>query len=176
MPLKIEANSNGTVTTLFPNAKDQRHDLGWNTKADLVWSSRQIPETGYPVLLIALFPDVIERPRHTKKPAGLADIAADSLRMLPGSARKLDSSALLLTFATALLGATHGPLLTVDRRSRPVHAELYRVLWARPLRGSTGSQRRVWFFPYDSSLACTDWPRFGSNFLFPSFPLGTASG
>ena len=67
MPLKIEANSNGTVTTLFPNAKDQRHDLGWNTKADLVWSSRQIPETGYPVLLIALFPDVIERPRHTKK-------------------------------------------------------------------------------------------------------------
>ena len=38
MPLKIEANSNGTVTTLFPNAKDQRHDLGWNAKADLVWS------------------------------------------------------------------------------------------------------------------------------------------
>ena len=90
MPLKIEANSNGTVTTLFPNAKDQRHDLGWNTKADLVWSSRQIPETGYPVLLIALFPDVIERPRHTKKPAGLADIAADSLRMLQHAQSSLD--------------------------------------------------------------------------------------
>ena len=81
MPLKIEANSNGTVTTLLPNAKDQRHDLGWNTKADLVWSSRQIPETGYPVLLnsrlgcaCCSIPDVIEHPRHSKKPAGLADI------------------------------------------------------------------------------------------------------
>ena len=58
MPLQIEADSNGSVTTLLPDAKDERHDLGWNTKADLVWSSSQIPETSYPVLLIALFPDV----------------------------------------------------------------------------------------------------------------------
>ena len=62
VPLKVEADSNGAVTTLLPNAKDQRHDLGWNTKADLVWPSRQIPETSYTVFLIALFPDVIERP------------------------------------------------------------------------------------------------------------------
>jgi len=82
VPLQIETDSNGTVTTLFPNAKDQRHDLGWNTKADLVWSPRQVPETGYPVLLIALFPDVKERPRYSEKPAGLADVAADALRML----------------------------------------------------------------------------------------------
>ena len=66
MPLKIEADSNGAVTTLFPNAKDQRHDLGWDTKADLVWSRRQIPETSSPVLLIALFPDVKKRPETRK--------------------------------------------------------------------------------------------------------------
>ena len=58
VPLQIEADSNGSVTTLLPDAKDERHDLGWNTKADIVWSSSQIPKTSYPVLLIALFPDV----------------------------------------------------------------------------------------------------------------------
>ena len=55
VPLKIEADSNGAVTPLLPNAKDQRDDLGWNTKADFVRSPGQVPETGYPVLLIALF-------------------------------------------------------------------------------------------------------------------------
>jgi hypothetical protein len=77
VPLKIEADSHSAVTTLFPNAKDERHDLGWNTKANPVWSSRQIPQTSYPVPLIALFPDVIERPRYAKKSAGLADAAAN---------------------------------------------------------------------------------------------------
>jgi len=64
---EIEADSNGAVTTLFPNAKDQRHNLGWNTKADIVWSSRQIPETSYPVLLIAFFPDVNRAPAILQK-------------------------------------------------------------------------------------------------------------
>ncbi len=82
MPLKIEADSHGAVTTLFPNAKDELHDLGRNTKADIVWSSSQISQTSYPVLLIAFFPDVIERPRYSKNPAGLTDIAAHALRML----------------------------------------------------------------------------------------------
>jgi hypothetical protein len=36
----------------------------------------------YPVLLVALFPDIKERPRYPEKPAGLADVAADALRML----------------------------------------------------------------------------------------------
>lgn len=39
VPLKIEADSNGTEATLFSNAQDERHDLGWNAKADIVWSS-----------------------------------------------------------------------------------------------------------------------------------------
>jgi hypothetical protein len=34
------------------------------------------------VLLIALFPDVKESPRYPEKPAGLADVAAEALRML----------------------------------------------------------------------------------------------
>lgn len=82
VPLKIEADTNSAITTLFPNAKDQRHDLGWDMKADLVWPSRQIPEASFPALLIAFFPDVIERSRYSKKPTGLADVAADALRML----------------------------------------------------------------------------------------------
>jgi hypothetical protein len=53
-----------------------------NMKADLVWSSRQIPEASDPVLLIAFSPDVVERSRYSKKPTGLADIAADALRMV----------------------------------------------------------------------------------------------
>lgn len=44
VPLQIEADSNGAVTTLFPNAKNERHDFWRNTKADLVWSPRQIAE------------------------------------------------------------------------------------------------------------------------------------
>ena len=87
MPLQIEADPNGAVTTLFPDAKYERHDFGWNTKLDLVWSPRQVPETGYPVLLIALFPDVKERRRYSEKPAGLADVAADALRMLQHAQR-----------------------------------------------------------------------------------------
>ena len=82
MPLKIETDPNGAVTTLFPDAKYERHDFGWNTKLDLVWSSSQIPETSHPALLIALFPDVKKRPRYSEKPAGLADVAAYALRML----------------------------------------------------------------------------------------------
>ena len=82
MPLQIEADSKGAVTTLFPNAKDERHDLGWNAKADLVGSPRQVPETSYPALLITFFPDVIERPRYSEKPAGLDDVATDAVRML----------------------------------------------------------------------------------------------
>src|SRR5215469_7697604 len=34
--------ANSAITTLFPNPKDERYDLGWNTKADLVWSPRQV--------------------------------------------------------------------------------------------------------------------------------------
>ena len=34
------------------------------------------------MLLIALLPDVEERPRYPEKPASLADVAADALRML----------------------------------------------------------------------------------------------
>jgi len=82
VPLKIEADSNGALTTLFPNAKDQRQIPGWDTKADLVWFPGQVPETSYPVLLITFFPDAIECPGNSKKPAGLADVAADALRML----------------------------------------------------------------------------------------------
>ena len=76
VPLKIEADSNGAVAALFPNAKNQRHDLRWNTKADVVRSPRQIPKTSYAVLLIAFLPDVEERPRYSEKAAGLADVAA----------------------------------------------------------------------------------------------------
>ena len=39
MPLKIETDPNGTVTALFSDAKDQRHDLRWNAKPDMVWSA-----------------------------------------------------------------------------------------------------------------------------------------
>lgn len=51
----------------LPECKDQRHDLRWNAKPDMVWSPGQIPETGYPVLLIALLPDIEERPQYRKK-------------------------------------------------------------------------------------------------------------
>ncbi|MGB6844470.1 MAG: hypothetical protein WBE09_06215, partial [Candidatus Acidiferrales bacterium] len=34
------------------------------------------------MLLIALLPDIEERPRDSKKPAGLTDVAAQALRML----------------------------------------------------------------------------------------------
>ena len=66
MPLQIEADSNGAVTTLFPNAKNQRHDLGWNAKPDIVWPLGQIPQTGYPVHLIALLPNIVKRPDTPK--------------------------------------------------------------------------------------------------------------
>jgi hypothetical protein len=51
-------------------------------KPNLVRSPGHVPETSYPVLLIALLPDVEERPRDSKKPAGLTDVAAQTLRML----------------------------------------------------------------------------------------------
>jgi hypothetical protein len=38
VPLKIETDANGAVTTLFTNAKDQRHNLRRNTIPDVVWS------------------------------------------------------------------------------------------------------------------------------------------
>ena len=61
------------------------------------------PGDRYPVLLIALFADIKERPRDSKNPAGLTDVAAQNLRMLqhaqaglhpalPGSACILDAS------------------------------------------------------------------------------------
>ena len=45
VPLKIETDANGAVTTLFTNAKDQRHNLRRNTIPDVVWSPGLIPET-----------------------------------------------------------------------------------------------------------------------------------
>jgi hypothetical protein len=66
VPLKIQPDSNRTVTALFPNANDQRHNLRWDSKPDKVWSSGQVPETGYPVLLTALLPGVEERQRYSK--------------------------------------------------------------------------------------------------------------
>jgi hypothetical protein len=80
--LKIETDSNGTVTAFFPNAKDQCHNLRWNAKPDIVGPTGQVPETSSAVLLIALLPDIVERPRDSKKPTGLTDIAAQALRML----------------------------------------------------------------------------------------------
>ena len=82
VPLKIQNDSYGTVAALLPNAKNERHDLRWNTKPDMMRSPGQVPETGYPVLLIALLPDIEERSRYPKKPAGLTDVAAQALRML----------------------------------------------------------------------------------------------
>ncbi len=55
VPLKIETDSNGAVTTLFPNAKDQRHNLRWNAIPDVVWLPWLIPETSYAILFIAFF-------------------------------------------------------------------------------------------------------------------------
>jgi hypothetical protein len=82
VPLQIQTDSNSAVTPLLPNAKDQRYYLGRNTKSDIVRSPGHVPETGYPVLVIALLPDIEERPRDPKKPAGLTDVAAQTLRML----------------------------------------------------------------------------------------------
>jgi len=82
VPLQIQTDSNSTVTALFPNAKDQRHDLRWNAKPNIVRSPGQVPETGCPVFLIALLPDVEERPRYSEEPTGLTNVAADALRML----------------------------------------------------------------------------------------------
>ena len=45
MSLKIETDSNGAVTTLFPNAKDQRHNFRWNTIPDVVRSPWLISKT-----------------------------------------------------------------------------------------------------------------------------------
>jgi len=45
VPLKIEADSNGTVAALFPNAEDQRNDLRGNAIPDVVRSPRLIPKT-----------------------------------------------------------------------------------------------------------------------------------
>lgn len=82
VPLQIQTESNSAVTPLLQNAKDQRDYLGRNTKADVVRSAGHVPQTGYPMLLIVLLPDIEERPRDFKKPAGLTDVAAQTLRML----------------------------------------------------------------------------------------------
>jgi hypothetical protein len=74
--------SHGAIAALFPNAKDQGHDLRWNAKPDIVWSSSQVPETGYSMLLIPPLPNVKERPRYSEEPAGLTNIATYALRML----------------------------------------------------------------------------------------------
>ena len=43
--LKVQAGSDGTIAALFSDAEDQRDNLGWNAKADVVWSPRLIPKT-----------------------------------------------------------------------------------------------------------------------------------
>ena len=67
VPLQIQADSDRTVTPLLPNAKDQRDDLGRNAKSNFMRSPGHVPETCYPVLLIALLPDIEECPRDSKK-------------------------------------------------------------------------------------------------------------
>ena len=76
--LKIEAARYDTATTLLSNAKDQRHNLEWNMKAELVWSSRQIPKPSYPCFSWRHFMCKRGRPRHQKKPAGLTGVTADA--------------------------------------------------------------------------------------------------
>ena len=50
-----------TVNAVF-GRYSQRHNLRWNAIPDMVWSPGQVPETSYPLFLIALLPDVEERP------------------------------------------------------------------------------------------------------------------
>jgi hypothetical protein len=45
VPLKVETDANGAVTTLFPDAKNQRHNLRRDAIPDVVWSPGLIPES-----------------------------------------------------------------------------------------------------------------------------------
>jgi len=67
VPLQIQAGSDGTAAVLLSDAEDQRDNLGWNAKTDVVRSSGLVPKTRNSMLLITFLPNVEQRPGSPKK-------------------------------------------------------------------------------------------------------------